>query len=95
LERLAGLAEMGVLLTEGGILYGGDDVHNTLDIIKQQYRNSSTGAASVGTGSGLPGSFYGLAPKSNPNIRDNTRARDVGHASGEISLMILLRRRLA
>lgn len=56
-----GSSEMGVLLTEGGILYGGDDVHNTVDTI-----SVSTGAATVGPSSGLTGSFYGLAPNPIP-----------------------------
>jgi hypothetical protein len=50
--------ELGVLLTEGGVLYGGDETNYALDTI-----NPATGAATVGpTPSGFPGSFYGLAP---------------------------------
>jgi hypothetical protein len=56
-----GSSEMGVLLTEGGILYGGDDVNNTVDTI-----NVTNGAATVGPSSGLTGSFYGLAPNPIP-----------------------------
>jgi hypothetical protein len=54
-----GSAEMGVLLTEGGVLYGGDDSNNTLDTI-----NTSTGAATSGPtpSASFDGSFYGLAP---------------------------------
>jgi hypothetical protein len=52
-------AEMGVLLTEDGVLYGGDDTNNTLDTI-----DPTTGTATVGpTPSGsFGGSFYALAP---------------------------------
>ena len=54
-----GSAEMGVLLTEDGVLYGGDDVDGTVDTI-----NTSTGVATVGPSpsSSFGGSFYGLAP---------------------------------
>jgi PEP-CTERM motif len=54
-----GSAQMGVLLTEDGVLYGGDDVNNTLDTI-----NPSTGLASAGPSPSVSfgGSFYGLAP---------------------------------
>lgn len=51
-------AQMGALLLEGGVLYGGDNTNNTLDTI-----NASTGAATVGPpDASLPGSFFGLAP---------------------------------
>ena len=55
---LGGSAELGVLLSEGGLLYGGDDVNLTVDTI-----NPSTGSATVGPhpGSGFSGTFYGLA----------------------------------
>jgi hypothetical protein len=58
-----GSAEMGVLLMEGGILYGGDDTENTLDTI-----NVSTGAATAGPTPSVSfnGSFYGLAPSPVP-----------------------------
>jgi len=53
-----GSAEMGVLLMEGGILYGGDDTNLTVDAI-----NTSTGAATIGSSpTGFSGSFYGFAP---------------------------------
>ena len=54
-----GSAEMGVLLMEGGILYGGDDTEGTVDTI-----SISTGAATAGPSpsSSFAGSFYGLAP---------------------------------
>jgi len=54
-----GSAQMGVLLTEGGILYGGDDANNTLDTI-----NTSTGLATAGPApsASFDGSFYGFAP---------------------------------
>ena len=54
-----GSAEMGVLLTEGGTLYGGDDTDNKVDTI-----NTSTGAATIGPSpsASFSGSFYGLAP---------------------------------
>jgi hypothetical protein len=83
-----GSAEMGVLLTEGGVLYGGDDVHNTVDTI-----NISTGAATVGPSSGLPGSFYGLAP--NPIPTSTTPEPGAwGILAGGIAAMVLIRRRL-
>jgi hypothetical protein len=54
-----GSAEMGVLLTEDGVLYGGDDTENTLDTI-----DPTTGAATGGPSpsASFDGSFYGLAP---------------------------------
>lgn len=54
-----GSAEMGVLLTEDGVFYGGDDTNNTLDTI-----DPSTGLATAGPSpsASFEGSFYGLAP---------------------------------
>jgi hypothetical protein len=54
-----GSAEMGALLTEDGVLYGGDDSNNTLDTI-----DPSTGLATAGPApsASFDGSFYGLAP---------------------------------
>jgi hypothetical protein len=52
-----GSAEMGALLSENGVLDGGDDVHGTIDTI-----DIATGAATIGPASGLTGAAYGLAP---------------------------------
>jgi hypothetical protein len=52
-------AEMGVLLTENGTLWGGDDTNNRVDTI-----DPATGAATLGPApsASFSGSFYGLAP---------------------------------
>ncbi len=54
-----GGAEMGAMLTEDGVFYGGDDSNNTLDTI-----DPTTGTATAGPtpSANLDGSFYGLAP---------------------------------
>jgi hypothetical protein len=54
-----GSAEMGAMLTEDGVFYGGDDVNNAVDTI-----DPSTGTAAVGPApsASFGGSFYGLAP---------------------------------
>jgi hypothetical protein len=85
-----GSAEMGALLTEGGILYGGDDVNNTIDTI-----NVSTGAATVGPSSGLSGSFYGLAPNPIPTSTTTPEPGTWGMLAGGFAVMVLLRQRLA
>lgn len=56
-----GSSLMGVLLSEGGNLYGGDETNHSVDII-----NTTTGAAAIGPSSTLPGHFYGLAPNPIP-----------------------------
>jgi len=83
-----GSSEMGVLLTEGGILYGGDDINNTVDTI-----NISTGAATVGPSSGLSGSFYGLAPNPIPSSTTTPEPGTWGMLAGGMAVMVLLRRR--
>lgn len=52
-----GSAEEGALLFEDGILYGGDNVNNTVDRI-----STTTGVATVGAASGVGSAFWGLAP---------------------------------
>ena len=83
-----GSAEMGVMLTEGGILYGGDDVNNRVDTI-----NVSTGAATLGPASGLPGSFYGLAPNPIP-VTATPEPGTWGMLAGGIAVAALFRKRL-
>lgn len=57
-----GSAQEGALVFEAGILYGGDDVNNSVDTI-----NTTTGAATVGPTSTLGAAFYGLAPDPIPS----------------------------
>jgi hypothetical protein len=84
-------AEMGVLLTEGGILYGGDDTNNTVDTI-----DAGTGAATVGPApsSSFDGAFYGLAPYPIPTGTPTPEPETWGLLSAGIAAFTLLRRRL-
>jgi hypothetical protein len=50
-------AEMGTLVTEGGVLYGGDQTNATIDTI-----NTTTGAATPIPGGGSVSGLWGLAP---------------------------------
>ena len=51
-------AEMGAMLTEDGILWGGDNTNGKVDTI-----DTTTGTATLGAApSGLSGTFFGLAP---------------------------------
>jgi hypothetical protein len=86
-----GSAEMGVLLTEGGLLYGGDDINDTVDTI-----NIATGAATVGPHpSSFPGAFYGLAPNPVPVTGTATpEPTACGLLGGGITALALFRRRL-
>jgi PEP-CTERM motif len=85
-------AELGVLLTEGGILYGGDDTNNTVDTI-----NMSTGAATLGPTptSSFDGAFYGLAPYPIPTGTTTPEPGTWGLLCGGIAALALFRRRLA
>ena len=85
-------AEMGVLLTEGGNLYGGDDTNNTVDTI-----DIGTGAATVGPkpSASFAGSFYGLAPSPVPTGTPTPEPGTWGLLGGSITALALLRRRLA
>jgi hypothetical protein len=82
---------MGVLLTEGGLLYGGDDINDTVDTI-----NIATGAATVGPHpSSFPGAFYGLAPNPVPVTGTATpEPTTCGLLGGGITALALFRRRL-
>lgn len=84
-------AEMGVLLTEGGVLYGGDDTNNTVDTI-----NTGTGAATVGpTPSGsFGGSFYGLAPSPVPGATVTPEPATLSLLGMGVSALALIRRRM-
>ncbi len=80
-------AEMGVLLTEDGTLWGGDETNYTVDTI-----NPTTGAATVGPApsSSFSGFFYGLAPYPVPAPEAGT----LGLLGLSITALALLRRRL-
>jgi hypothetical protein len=56
-----GSSEMSVMILEGGVLYGADSIHNTIDTI-----NASTGAATVGPSSTAGATIWGLAPNPIP-----------------------------
>jgi hypothetical protein len=86
-----GSAETGVLLTEGGILYGGDDTNNRVDTI-----NISTGAATLGPNpsANFSGSFYGLAPNPVPTGTPTPEPGTWGLLGGGITALALFRRRL-
>jgi hypothetical protein len=85
-----GSAEMGVLLTEGGVLYGGDDTDNRVDTI-----NAGTGAATLGPSpsGGFTGSFYGLAPSPVPTGTTIPEPGTWGLLGAGITAVVLLRRR--
>jgi len=84
-------AEMGVLLTEGGTLYGGDETNDKIDTI-----NSITGAATIGPSpSGFPGAFYGFAPFPVPTTAVTPEPQLFGLVGGGFLVLALLRRRLA
>jgi hypothetical protein len=84
-------AEMGVLLTEGGVLYGGDDTNNTLDTI-----NISTGTATVGPApsASFAGAFYGLAPYPVPGATVTPEPATLSLLVMGISALALIRRRV-
>ncbi len=85
-----GSAEMGVLLAEGGNLYGGDDTNRRVDVI-----NISTGAATAGPSpsSSFTGSFYGLAPYPVPTGAATPEPGTWGLLACGIAGLALLRRR--
>jgi hypothetical protein len=56
-----GSVEISVMVTEGGVLYGADFTHNTIDTI-----NTATGVATVGPTSAAGSILYGLAPNPIP-----------------------------
>jgi hypothetical protein len=87
-----GSAEMGVLLTEGGVLYGGDDTLNRVDTI-----NTSTGSATAGPApsAGFSGSFYGLAPFPVPTGTSAPEPGSLLLLAGGIVSCALLRRHCA
>lgn len=83
-------AEMGVLLTENGTLYGGDETNYRVDTI-----NPVTGAATIGPSpSDFPGDFYGLAPFPVPMTAVTPEPQLVGLVGGGFLVLALLRRRL-
>ena len=86
-----GSAEMGVLLSEGGILYGGDDTDLRVDTI-----NTSTGAATLGPSpsAGFTGTFYGLAPNPVPIATTTPEPGTWSLLGGGITALALFGRRV-
>lgn len=56
-----GSSEMSVMNLEGGVLYGADSIHDTVDAI-----NAGTGAAIVGPSTTVGATIWGLAPNPIP-----------------------------
>jgi hypothetical protein len=83
-------AEMGVLLTEGGTLYGGDDTNNAVDTF-----NVATGGATVGPkpSASFVGAFYGLAPFPIPTGTTTTPEPECLGLVGVGVIALALRRR--
>jgi hypothetical protein len=85
---LGGGTEISVMVTEGGVLYGSDSTHNTLDTI-----NTVTGLAAVGPVSGAPSLLYGLAPNPIPTASTTPEpATGALFASATFALFLLRRK---
>ena len=86
-----GSAEMGALLLEGGVLYGGDDVNNKLDTI-----SVVTGVATTGPSpsASFTGSTYGLAPFPVPEGTTTPEPGTCALLGGGLTALALLQRRM-
>jgi hypothetical protein len=65
-------SEMSVMILEGGVLYGADSIHNTIDTV-----NAGTGAAIVGPSTTVGATIWGLAPNPIPTSTPEPEARDL------------------